>query len=83
MLDDDQRIAVAGKRFQRFEKSRVIARMEADGRLVEDVEHPPQIRAKLGSKADALRLAAAQRVGGAVKGKIVQARPDKGSAGAG
>ena len=36
--------------------------MQPDGRLVKHIEHAPQIGAKLGGQADALRLAAASEL---------------------
>ena len=46
--------------------------MQADGGLVEDVEHAHQGRADLRGQADALRLAAGERAGAARKGQVVK-----------
>ena len=55
------------------EQAVVVARMQADGRLVEDVEHADQAAADLAGQADALGLAAGERRGGAVERQIMQA----------
>ena len=47
--------------------------MKADGGLVEDVEDAAEVRAKLGGEADALRFAAAQGLGGAIQGEVIEA----------
>ena len=51
----------------------VIAMMQADGRLVEHVEHAAQLRADLRGQADALAFAAGKRGGGAVERDVSQA----------
>ena len=48
--------------------------MQADRRLVENVQHAAQIGAELGRQADALALAAAQRARGPVELEV--AEPD-------
>ena len=47
--------------------------MEADARLVENVEHADKARADLRGEADALRLAAAERCGSASEREVVEA----------
>ena len=59
--------------FERGEQPVVVARVQADRRLVEDVEHADQAAADLPGQADALRLAAGERRGGAVEREVVQA----------
>ena len=46
--------------------------MQADGGLIQDVEHAHEARADLGRQADALGLAARKRRGGAIERQIVQ-----------
>ena len=58
---------------QRGQQARVIALMQADAGLVQNVEHAHQSAANLGSQADALRLAARQRGRAAGQGQIIQA----------
>ena len=67
VLHDDQRVAVLREQGQRVEQHLVVARMQADGGLVEHVAHALQVRAQLSGQADALRLAARQRRRGAVQ----------------
>src|SRR4051812_2523778 len=60
MLDDQQRIALRSKPRERVEQDAVVTRMQADGRLIEDVAHPLQIGAELRGKPDPLRFATRQ-----------------------
>ena len=55
------------------EQAVVVARVQADARLVEDVEHADEPAADLAGQADALGLAAGERRGGAVERQVVQA----------
>jgi hypothetical protein len=48
----------------------VVAWVQADGRLVEDVQHAHQARAHLGRQADALTLPARERGAGPVQREI-------------
>ena len=61
VLDDHQRVAMFRELGQRVEQHAVVARMQADGGLVEHVTHALQVRAELRREPDALRLAARQR----------------------
>ena len=49
-----------------FEKGGVVAGVEADGWLIEDVEHAAQVGAELGGETDALGFPAGEGVAGAV-----------------
>ena len=51
----------------------VVARMQADARFIENVEHADQAAADLAGQADALRFAAGERRGGAVEREVMQA----------
>ena len=62
---------------QRLDQPVVVALVQPDRRLVEDVEHADQPGADLGGEPDALRLAAGQRGGGAVEREVVQADVDE------
>ena len=46
--------------------------MQADGRLVQDVQHAHKARANLRRQADALHLATGKRRGGAAEREVVQ-----------
>src|SRR5262245_57858262 len=65
VLDDDDRVALARELLDRREQQRVVARMQADRRLVEDVADAAQVRAELCREPDALRFAAGERRRGA------------------
>ena len=77
VLDDDQRVAEIAQALQRVDQAGVVALVQADARLVEDVEHAHQAGADLRRQADALRLAAGERVGGAVERQIVESDIDQ------
>ena len=55
----------------------VVARMQADRRLVEDVEHAHQPRADLAGQADPLGLAAGERRRRAIERQVMQADVDQ------
>ena len=73
VLDDDDGVAEVAQPHQRIEQALIIPLVQADRRLVEDVHHADQPRADLAREADALRLAARQRLGAAVEGQVVEA----------
>ncbi len=60
VLDDDHRVAEIAETHHGVDEPLVVALVQADRRLVEDVEHPDQSAADLGGQPDALRLAARQ-----------------------
>ena len=70
VLDDDQRVALRLELGERVEQDAVVARMQADRRLVEDVADAAQIGAELRGEPDALRFAARQRRRRAVEREI-------------
>ena len=59
------------------EQALVVALVQADRRLVEDVHHADQAGADLAGQADALRFAAGQRVGAAIERQVVEADVDQ------
>ena len=63
------------ERLERVEQLFVVARVQADGRLIEHVEHAAQIRAELRREPDALAFAAAQRLRRAAQARGNRARP--------
>ncbi len=67
MLHHHQGVAILREPGQRVEQHLVVARMQANGGLVEHVTHALQVRAELRRKPDALRFAARQRGRGAVQ----------------
>ena len=73
VLDDDHRVALVAEPGERFQQAVVVAGVQADRRLVENVEHAHQPAADLPGQADALHLAAGKRRRGAVEREILQA----------
>ncbi len=73
VLHHDQRVAQATQPHQGLDQPVVVALVQADGGLVQHVEHPDQAGADLGGQPDALRLAAGEGAGGPVQGEVVQA----------
>ena len=73
VLDDDQGVAEVLEPDQGLDQPVVVALVQPDGRLVEDVEHADEAGADLGGEPDPLRLAAGQRARGPVEREVVQA----------
>ena len=73
VLDHDDGVALCAQGVQRVQEHEVVPGVQADGRLVQDVADPAQVRAELGGQADALRLSAAQRGRGAVQRQVGEA----------
>src|SRR5437588_12202419 len=63
VLDENQRVAQITEVLQRLEKPPVVARMQADGRLVKHVQDTGEAAADLARQANALRFAARQSRG--------------------
>src|SRR5258708_6796322 len=72
VLDHHQRVALGLELLEDIEQDAVVAVMQADGRLIEDVAHAAQVGAELRGKADALRLAARERRRRAVERQVAQ-----------
>ena len=73
VLDDDERVAEVAQPRQRLDEPVVVALVQADGGLVEDVEDADEARADLRREPDALRLAAGERARGTVEREVVEA----------
>ena len=73
VLDDDERVAEVAQPGQRLDEPVVVALVQPDRGLVEDVEHADQAGADLGGQPDALGLAAGQRAGRPVQRQVVEA----------
>ena len=73
VLDDDNRIAHIPQLAECCQETMIVARVQTDRRLVEDVEHAHEPTADLTREPDALSLAARQRRGRTVERQIVQA----------
>ena len=63
VLDHDHGVAQVAQALQRVDQALVVALVQADRGLVEDVEHPDQARPDLRGQPDALGLATRQRRG--------------------
>ncbi len=72
MLDDEHGVAEIAQRFERRDQPLVVALMQADGGLVEHVEHAAQARTDLRGETDALAFAAGERGRIAVEREIVE-----------
>ena len=77
VLDDDDGVAEVAQAMQRVEQALVVALVQADRGLVEDVHDADEPGADLAREADALRLAAGERLGAAVERQVVEADVDQ------
>ncbi len=73
VLDDEHRGAHVGELPQVRQEAARVARVQADGRLVEHVEGAGQAAAELRAEAQPLHLAPRERVRGAVEGEVAEA----------
>ena len=72
MLHDDDAVALVAQFLQRSDQLAVVPLMQADGRLVQDIEDIDQLRADLRRKADPLPFTTRQRSCRPVQRQIVQ-----------
>ncbi len=77
VLDHDERVAHVAQPDQGLDQPVVVALVQADGRLVEDVEDSDESGADLGGEADALGLTTGERARRAVQREVVQADVDQ------
>ena len=73
VLDEDEGIALGLEGLQSAEEGLVVARVEADGRFVEDVEDALEVGAELGREADALGFATGEGGGGTIELEVAEA----------
>ena len=73
VLHHQHRVAQIAQMRQRIQQPVVVARMQADGRLIEHIQHAAQLRSDLRRQPDALRFAAGKRGGGALQAQIIEA----------
>ena len=73
VLDHQHGVALRLQLTQGVDQPLVVARVQADRRLVEHVAHADQPGADRRGQADALQLAAAERVGRAIEREIIEA----------
>ena len=72
VFDDDDGVAEIAKFLKRGQQPRIVFVMEANRRLVENVQHTAKSRTDLRREPDALALAAGQRVGSPIQAQVVQ-----------
>ena len=77
VLDDDHGVADVAQLLERLQQAVVVALVQADRRLVEDVHDAGEAGADLRGQPDALRLAAGERFGRAVERQVVEADVDQ------
>ena len=82
VLDHDDRVAQVAQALQGGDQALVVALVEPDRGLVEDVEHADQRRADLRGQPDPLGLAARQRGRRALQRQVADARRCPGTAAA-
>jgi len=78
MLHHIHRVAGLLEPLQGIEQRFAVGRVQAGGRLVEDVDHAKQLRVELGGQAQALQLAERQRRRAAFQCQVTQAQVDQG-----
>ena len=72
VFDDDDGVAEIAQAIERQQQALVVALMQADRWLVEDVHDADEARSDLAGESDALRFAARQRFGAAIERQIVE-----------
>ena len=82
VLDDEHGVAEVAQALERGDQAVVVRRVQADGRLVADVEHAHQRGADLRGQADALRLAAGEGAGAPVQRQVIDADVARGTSAA-
>ena len=73
VLHDDHRVPGVAQLLKAADQAPVVALVQPDRGLVEDVEHVDKLRADLRGQADALALAARERTRGACQREVAQA----------
>ncbi len=77
VLDDQDGVAQIAQALEGAQQAGVVARVQADGRLIQHIQHAHQARADLGGQADALGFAAGERARRARQGEVIQADIDQ------
>ena len=72
MLHHQHRVAQVAELLERGEQAAVVPRVQADGGLVQHIEHAAQLRADLRGQADALRFPAGKRGRGTVQAQVAE-----------
>ena len=77
VLHDDDAVAEIAQVLQRPDQPVVVTLVQSDRRFVQHVHHTGQAGPDLRREADALRLSARERVGGAIQRQVVQSDVDQ------
>ena len=77
MLDHEHSVPHVAEMFEAAQQPFVVARMQADARLIKDVQDADQAGTDLAGQPDALGLAAGECRGGAVQREIVQSHVEQ------
>ncbi len=77
VLDHDNGVALPGQPAQGCQQPVIIARVQPDRRLVQNVKDPDQPRTHLTGEPDSLRLAAGERRSGPIEGQVMQSDVDQ------
>ena len=72
VLDDENRVALVAQLAEDGDEPQVVARMQADGRLVEHVQSADERRAERRREIDPLRFAARQRGRQAIQRQVIE-----------
>src|SRR5713101_3335990 len=72
VLDDQHRVAEFLETFERREQALIVALMEPDRRLVENVEHANKARSDLRGETNPLALAAGETARGAIESQVFE-----------
>ena len=72
VLDHQNSVPEVPELKQSIQQPAVVPRMEADTRLVQDVQNADQAAPDLGGEANALRLAAGQRIGRSAQRQVAE-----------
>ena len=72
VFDHDDSVAEIAQFLQRGQQPRVVFVVQADGRLIENIEHAAKARSDLRRKPNALAFAARKRIGSAIQAQVVQ-----------
>src|SRR2546430_1149426 len=73
VFDDENGVAKVAQGFEDVDQALRVARVEADGRLVENVKRADEMRAERRGELDALRFAAREGGSEAIEGEVVEA----------
>ena len=72
VLDHDNRVAEVAQLLESCEQPPVVALVQSDGRLIENVHDAGETRADLAGEADTLGFAARERLGAAIERQVIE-----------